>query len=163
MKEILHSKQMDSLKVECLTKSKLRTFMLFKEFDNTPSFIMQTLNFHNRRQFAKLRLGCLPLQIELGRYHIPKIPENLRFCKVCLSRNSENKFLESEIHFLFICRAYNIERQNWLAKMILPLNFSNLPDNIKLSVVLNDHRNVKLTSQFIVNSLNIRNKILIEF
>ena len=103
LKISLHQKQIEYLKTECQTKPKLRTFILFKDFDNTPSYITQTLNFHPRRQLAMLILGCLPLQIEVDRYKIPKIPENLSFCRVCPGSN----LLESEYHFLFICKAYN--------------------------------------------------------
>ena len=159
----LYKKQVQFIKEECQLKPKLRTFLLFKDFDNTPSYITQTLSFHQRRQFAKLRLGCLPLQIELDRYQIPKLPENQRFCKICLINNPESSFIESEYHFLFICKTYNTERQNWLCNITLPNNFINLPDQIKLSIVLNDPKNVKMTSQYIINSLNIRNKLLNEF
>ena len=169
IKMCLYQKQIEYLKTECQSKPKLRTFLLFKDFNITPSYITQTLNFTQRRQIAKLRLGCLPLQIELGRYLIPKQPENQRFCKICSNSNlnennlNENSLIESEYHFLFVCRAYNFERQNLLSKLILPTNFINLPNNVKLSIVLNDPQNVKLTSQYIINLLNIRNRLLVEF
>ena len=169
IKMCLYQKQIEYLKTECQSKPKLRTFLLFKDFNITPSYITQTLNFTQRRQIAKLRLGCLPLQIELGRYLIPKQPENQRFCKICSNSNlnennlNENGLIESEYHFLFVCRAYNLERQNFLSKLILPTNFINLPNNVKLSIVLNDPQNVKITSQYIINLLNIRNRLLVEF
>ena len=119
MKQSLYKNQTDYLKVECQNKPKLRTFISFKDFYKTPSYLTQSLNFHNRRQLAMLRLGCLPLKIELGRHRIPKIPENQRFCKLCGDKN----LVESEYHLLFICEAYNLERQNWLSKLTLPINF----------------------------------------
>ena len=57
--------------------------------------------------------------------------------------------LESEIHYLFICRAYNLERNQWLRKLTLPPDFDQLTIDFKLKIVLNDPNNVKLTSQFI--------------
>ena len=155
MKQSLYKNQIEYLKLECKNKPKLRTFLLFKDFDNTPSYLTQTQNFHNRRQFVMLGLGWLPLEIELGRHRIPKIPEKQRFCKLCGNKN----LVESEYHLVFICESYDVERQNWLSKLTLPNNFLNSPQQIKLSVVLNDPKNVKLTSQYIVNVLNIRNRL----
>ena len=155
MPELGNKNQADYLKVECQNKPKLRTFISFKDFYKTPSYLTQSQNFHNRRQLAMLRHGCLPLEIDLGRHRIPKIPENQRFCKLCGDKN----LVESEYHLLFICEAYNLERQNWLSKLTLPINFLNSPEQNKFSVVLNDPKNVKLTSQYIVNVLNIRNRL----
>ena len=42
--------------------------------------------------------------------------------------------------------------------MQLPDNFVSLAENEKLQIVLNDHFNVKLTSQFIIDAYNLRSK-----
>ena len=44
--------------------------------------------------------------------------------------------------------------------MTLPPNFLELPAACRLKVVLNDSNHVKVSSQFITNSFNIRSKIL---
>ena len=119
---------------------------------------------------AKTRLGCLPLRLETGRYSIPRLPENQRKCLVCKSNQliainptnnpTNDDPVESEKHYLFDCSAYKAERDVWFSKMTLPSDFSVLPIESKLKVVLNEPSNVKLTSQFITNSFNIRSRIL---
>ena len=119
---------------------------------------------------AKTRLGCLPIRLETGRYSIPRLPENQRKCLVSKTKqliainptnNPTNEDpVESETHYLFDCSAYNAERDVWFSKMTLPPDFSILTIESKLKVVLNEPTNVKLTSQFITNSYNIRSRIL---
>ena len=171
IKEIFKSKQQDSLSSECAQKPKLRTFIIFKDFKEQPAYITKPLSFHQRRMVAKTRLGCLPIRLETGRYSIPRVPESQRICLVCKNQNqlvdinptnnpTNEGPVESETHFLFSCKAYNAERDLWFSKMKLPPNFLELPITCKLKVVLNDPHNVKITSQFITNSFNIRSKIL---
>ena len=161
-------KQQEYLSSECAEMPKLRTFMLFKDFQEPPAYITKPLTFHQRRMVAKTRLGCLPLRLETGRYSIPRLPEVERTCQVCRNQNqlvviqptNTNDPVESEIHFLFFCPTYTTERDLWLSKMTLPINFIELQANTKLKIVLNDPLNVKFTAQFITNSFNIRSKIL---
>ena len=168
LKSSFKLKQQEYLSSECAEKPKLRTFMLFKDFQEPPAYITKPLTFHQRRMVAKTRLGCLPLRLETGRYSIPRLPEVERTCKVCRNQNqlvviqptNTDDPVESEIHFLFFCPTYTTERDLWLSKMTLPTNFIELPTNIKLKIVLNDPLNVKFTAQFITNSFNIRSKIL---
>ena len=168
LKSSFKLKQQEYLSSECAEKPKLRTFMLFKDFQEPPAYITKPLTFHQRRMVAKTRLGCLPLRLETGRYSIPRLPEVERTCKVCRNQNqlvviqptNTDDPVESEIHFLFFCPTYTTERDLWLSKMTLPTNFIELPTNIKLKTVLNDPLNVKFTAQFITNSFNIRSKIL---
>ena len=157
-------KQSEYLKTACSEKPKLRTFVLFKIFDETPSFILKSLSFHERRMMSKLRLGCLPIRIETGRYSIPRVPEDQRTCLVCkFDLETTNPLLdkiESEIHYLFACQVYSTERDEWFSKMTLPVDFDHLTLQQKLNIVLNDPCNVKLTAKFIKIAFDLRNKIL---
>ena len=56
--------QNNYLSTECASKPKLRTFIKFKDFNETPVYILKTLTFHQRRMMAKTRLGCLPIRLE---------------------------------------------------------------------------------------------------
>ena len=159
------SYQNDFLSNECAEKPKLRTFILFKNFSEIPSYIVKPLTFYERRMMAKTRLGCLPIRLETARYLLPRLPEEERYCLVCrnFSNPSNNPILdhvESEIHYLFSCAAYRAERDEWLSKLTLPPDFDLMPTDWKLKVALNDPLNVKLTSKFITNAYNIRSKIL---
>ena len=49
MKEYFKLKQSDHLSLECTKKPKLRTFMLFKMFQEQPAYITKPLTFHQRR------------------------------------------------------------------------------------------------------------------
>ena len=100
------------LSEECNLLPKLRTFVLFKDFQNPASYIGKPLNFYSRRQMAKLRLGCLPLRLETGRYAVPRVPEHQRICLVNQECTSHGE-VESESYFLFFCKAYQNERDKW--------------------------------------------------
>ena len=167
-----NTKQVEYLRQECQDKPKLRTFNLFKMFQEPPAYITKPLSFHLRRIVAKTRLGCLPLRLETGRYSIPRLPENQRICLVCKTpeqgqlvtvdnaTEADDEPIESEIHFMFQCSAYRTERESWYAGMTLPDNFHTSPINIKLDVVLNHPNNIKQTAQFLNIAFNKRSTIL---
>ena len=150
-------RQQNSLKIKCSELPKLRTFILFKDFYSTPSYLTKCLSFVQRRFVAKIRLGCLEIQLETGRYARPRLQEEERVCQIC---NNENLRVENELHFVFECKKYENERHLWLSKLIIPTNFLTLQPGEKLDLVLNNHCNVKLTSQYIVNIFDIRSKII---
>ena len=146
---------------------KLRTFNLFKDFQEQPAYVTKPLTFHHRRMLARTRLGCLPLRVETGRYTVPRLPEHQRTCLVCRVPDQLVNIdsaavgpVECETHFLYQCEAYSAERRVWYGRMTLPDNFENLSIDIKLKTVLNDQLNIKFTAQFIVEALNIRSKLL---
>ena len=91
--------QQNMLKQECIEKSKLRTFILFKDFDEPAAYVRKPLTFQQRRILAKLRLGCLPLRIETGRYTRPKLSEEERTCLVCKNNNLVDISGENEMWF----------------------------------------------------------------
>ena len=64
---------------------KLRTFKLFKQYFILDNYLLGT-NCNWRREFTKLRISAHTLQIELGRYSVPKVPADKRFCKICESK-----------------------------------------------------------------------------
>ena len=155
--EKFKTSQHNYLANECAQKPKLRTFILFKNFEETPSYITKPLSFHTRRMMAKTRLGCLPIRLETGRYGVPRLPEEERFCLVCKNydnptNNPTLEHIESEVHYLFYCSAYSNERGEWLNKLRLPANFDHLSLEFKLKVVLNDTCNTKSTAQFITTA-----------
>ena len=97
----------------------------------------------------------MPLRLETGRYSIPRVPEAQRTCLVC-----DSNTVECEIHYLFSCSAYSIDRDEWYRKMTLPNDFEQFSTDNKLKVVLNDQSNVKLTARFIVKAYHTRSKLL---
>ena len=165
MRKSLTSLQNDYLQAECSEKPKLRTFMLFKEFQVSPAYIYKPLSFFHRRMMAKLRLGCLPIRVETARYSIPRLPESERYCLVCKNHEtmldtSDLGSIENEAHFLFQCRSFLNEREIWFSNMSLPANFESLSFQEKFKTVLNIPENIKPTAIFIFNAYNQRSKIL---
>merc|ERR1712074_53527 len=105
LKSLMFEKQRELVKVECENKSKLRTFMQFKDFKTLPApHVGKPLSFVERRTISKLRLGILPLRVETARYTRPIIPENQR---VCHCNSGE---VESEYYVLLRCAMYNKQR-----------------------------------------------------
>ena len=78
-----------------------------------------------------------------------------RLCNIC-----NGNVIESEIHFLFYCPSYNIERN--LFYEILNENypdFASKPDNEKLKIVMNEN-NIISFSKFVCGIYVKRNSIL---
>ena len=136
---------------------KLRTFILFKDFENQPSYLIKPLNFFQPRALANLRIGSFKLKIETQRYFRPKIPYEQRFCVTCPNPNNE---IECETHYLFSCTAYDGLRESWLTNLEKPDNFNSLDIQQKLKIVMNRAANVKPTANYILNAFEIRSKIL---
>ena len=58
LKSKMLQKQQNTLQAECSQKPKLRTFVKFKNFSDTPAYLTKPLSFIQRKFLAKLRLGC---------------------------------------------------------------------------------------------------------
>ena len=67
---------------------------VFPETDHLMYIFSISLN--RRRTIAQIRCGCLPSELETGRYRNPKTPLSQRICHLC------NTDAEDETHFLTI-------------------------------------------------------------
>ena len=83
VKNQLIENQQNILQMECTQKPKLRTFVKFKDFYSTPSYLTKPLSFIQRKFVAKIRLGCLEIRLETGRWARPRLVEESRICQVC--------------------------------------------------------------------------------
>ena len=77
-------------------------------------------NRKKRSFVAQLRLGILPLNIEVGRFRGVKLEE--RICEIC-----KNNSIEDEFHFVCVCPAYICFRET-LYNSIDYENFINMDD-----------------------------------
>ena len=150
LKMSMLSKQQELVQTECQSKPKLRTFIMFKDFQTIPPHVGKPLSFIERRTISKLRLGILPIRLETARYLRPVVPENERLC-YCNSGE-----IESEYHILFKCQKYNNLREAWLSKLMKPDNFLHLSPQDKLKLVLNEPENVRHTAQYLVSLMDLR-------
>ena len=129
------------LSEKCSLLPKSRRFMFLKDFTCEPVYIKKPITFILRRQIARIRLGCLPLRLETGRFAVPRLPEEKRTCLVC-ALDGEEAEIESESHFLFRCIAYESERDKWVKSMTFLPGFSHLQTAEKLKIVLNESCNI---------------------
>ena len=83
---------------------KLALYRQLKHFPGTEPYVRASLPVGVRRVVAGLRAGCLPLQVELGRYTSPKTPLEERTCKLCSNGT------EDQEHFLLLCPCLNEPR-----------------------------------------------------
>ena len=83
---------------------KLAVYRCLKDLPEAEPYARANLSVSTRRVLAGLRAGCLPLQVELGRYSCPKTPFNERLSKMC------NKKVEDQKHFLLHCTSLRIPR-----------------------------------------------------
>ena len=91
-------------------KPKLRTYRLFKTKLETSNHVTSCLPKYQRSLIQRLRLGTLPIQLELGRFTRTQVHE--RICKVC-----DLKEVEDEYHLLFKCDGLRDIRDRWMSKL----------------------------------------------
>ena len=109
----------ESWKQEVESKPKLENYRYIKPEWGVPPHLKVTLPKNKRSIVTQLRLGCLGLEIELGRYH--GIPRAGRICKLCQTEP------ESELHFLFQCSKLAdaheklYQKLPWLTNIIEPI------------------------------------------
>ena len=84
-------------------QSKLRTYGLLKTEIGTENYLQQITDFKVRKCYTKFRLSDHTLNIEQGRHN--GIEKSERFCPFCTNQ------VETEIHFLIQCQAYNSPRE----------------------------------------------------
>ena len=91
--------------------TKLEFFRTQNPNYNQAKYLSSVKQFMFRQALTKLRISSHSLMIETGRYYWPKIPKELRLCKLCQQSKVEN-----EEHFLFECKMYSVMRRDFLAK-----------------------------------------------
>ena len=102
----------------------------------------------------KLKSGVLPLQLEVGRYK--GVKKELRFCKVCQSKN----LIEDEVHFLFHCNALKYVRKPFLREMKKEVQgYATMSDTDKLKTFLSEEY-IKRFAKWLVEMYATRRSIL---
>ncbi len=132
------------------TKPKLRTYILFKEEFGNEDYVKYCMSHFQRSLIAQIGCGILPLRIEIGRFRGEKLEE--RLCQICHSHE-----IEDEIHFVTVCNAYEIYRQQ-LYESITDEHFTSLGDKDKFVYLLKNEW--KLFSVYVEKAWNMRTSIL---
>jgi hypothetical protein len=149
-KETLMSHYSTSWKLTVENKPKLTIYRKIKEMFNPETYCKTNLTRSQRSFIARLRLGVLPINVEVGRYNAT--PREQRLCTIC-----KNKEVEDEMHILFYCPAYNDKREmlvNHASQLIV--NFDKL-DQMDQIHSLTTHPNlVRKTCHFIKEAMTLR-------
>ena len=93
------------------TGGRFRFYRKFKSYPAAEGYILNSVVLSKRRILTQLQCGCLPLEVELGRYRSPKLPLSERICQLCQSESGD------EPHFLSKCPVFNDHRQVLLTAM----------------------------------------------
>ena len=138
---------------EAETKTKLRSFIWFKDRTNSTTIVKANLSRSQRSLLSKLSSGTLPLELETGRY--VNTDEEDRLCTVC---NTDN--IENEYHFLFDCASLQWVRSRFYVEHISNIGwFMLLPDHKKVKYLLSKEM-VKSFAQLVEDLYLARRNII---
>ena len=79
----------------------MRTYRSFKNVFMFEKYLSTINNVNDRISLTRFRTSSHRLQIEAGRYTIPKTPISERICKNCIDNS-----VEDEIHLLLKCNKF---------------------------------------------------------
>ena len=103
------------------------------------------------RVLAGLWAGCLPLQVELGRFTCPKTPYKQWLCKSVVKLRSED-----QTHFLLMCPKLREPRVALFKSVSVKYqNFVTEPTSKKLSILLHPQEHVYCITMGIYNCIHI--------
>ena len=99
---------------DVISLNKLNVYRLVKQNFCAENYITLNLKKTTKKQIrsviTQLRAGCLPIEIELGRYQ--NIPRDQRLYNQCTQNHIEN-----ESHFIFYCPKFDNIRQDLLTSL----------------------------------------------
>ncbi len=89
----------------CTNMSKLDLYKQIKPTFGVERFLTLNIDRYEKSLLSQLRYGILPLRVETGRFVNEKHCD--RICTLCNSGS-----VEDQIHFLFYCNLYDIQRED---------------------------------------------------
>ena len=113
-------------------------------------YIILNLSKHDRSILAQLRLGVLPLEIEVGRYRGTELKD--RLCKICNSGE-----IETEEHFIMSCRVFSSYRDKLFQDCNLVLSGNVENDFIQL---MSNEKNIRPLITYLKRSYKARQDIM---
>ena len=90
---------------EMTNKPKLRSLAMVKSTYEPEQYLKNHMKKGLRSLFAQLRLGSLPLSVEVA--HFAGLHLEQRICPLCMEYN----LVEDEYHFVMVCGEYKTERR----------------------------------------------------
>ena len=132
------------------SKPKLHLYATYKKEYASENYCQINMKKSQRSLLAKLRLGVLPINIEIGRYS--GTPRDERYCPLC-----NNNSIDDEIHVLLYCPYYNALREALIYHACSICNmFNELDDNNKVGMLASHTNMVRKTAKFLFDMLKIR-------
>ena len=142
--QVEYTKWLDNLNSIAPNSESGGRLVLYRFYKLEPApeeYVTRPTSWRRRRTIAQLRCGCLPLEMEIGRYRHPKTPLAQRICQLC------NEGIEDETHFLIFCPQLTQERIALFKTMegVLGSTFYSLPPAEKiLKILMNCGRDLEL-------------------
>ena len=148
----LVKEEITNLQEEIKKMPKLRTYRIVKQNYETEPYLKLHMNRYRRSLVTKIRLGVLPINIELGRRKKQKLEE--RTCPSCPDQ------IEDETHFLLTCPLYNDNRLRLfnVFEEKTSINLNDLPLSDALFALLNLTVTINSVAKFIEESLQDRER-----
>ena len=141
--------------LESESGGKLVLYRQFKCMPELEPYAKAHIPLAARRVLAGLRAGCLPLQVELGRFTCPKTPYEQRLCKLC------GEAPEDQTHFLLMCPKLREPRVALFKSVSKKYqNFITEPISKKLSILLHPQEHLYCILMGIYNLYTCRQKLI---
>ena len=132
MKKSLFERMSIKWSDSCVNMSKLDLYKQIKNTFGAERYLTLNIDRYEKSLLSQLRYGILPLRIETGRFVNEDRCE--RLCKLCNSGN-----IEDQIHFLFHCKLYDVQREELFIKARNVVDrWDNLSDIVKLKFLFQD-------------------------
>ena len=132
---------------DIMSQNKLDVYSVVKQNFCAENYVKLNFKKPIRSVITQLRAGCLPIEIELGRYQ--NIPRDQRLCKQCTQNHIEN-----ELHFIFYCPKFDQIRHDLLTSLNATCE-SNASDAKKIKCLFTSNLLLK-TGKFIIDALKVR-------
>ena len=127
--------EINEIRTESGSGGRLNLYRALKVTPQTERYVVNTRTVGGRRVMAGLRMGCLPLAVETGRYS--HIPYQERVCRLC-NRGE----VEDQAHFIAICPRFNDIRLKLFNHCYSIIdNFYQLPLQDKIKFILCNYDN----------------------
>ena len=111
---------METTSAESKSGGRFRFYRLIKSSPSPEQYITTNTSLNKRRFITQLRCRCLPLEVELGRYRLPKNPLKERLCALCSEATGD------EVHFLTVYPCLNEPREKLTTAMTSICDYSSL-------------------------------------
>ena len=116
------------------TEGKLVIYRQLQQESLPPSYVLVNMTAKRCWTMAAIHGGCLPLAVERGHFHVPKLPLKDRLCTLC-NTNS----VEDVSHFVLFCPKYNNTRLKLYNTITSKEpSFYSLPPTDKLTIILSN-------------------------